>query len=162
AIYALMNAPPQVVPCVDVAVYRVQHHKELSIQVQILLGRKLSETGWRLPGGHVDVTDPDYLTAARRELFEETGMTCETAPTMVHWSLLCGNTSKEQHEPSSPDRFLQGHPHWRQYPQGTTRVHSYFESRGGEFAETVFFGLQYYLHNYLGHPVAQHDIEEAD
>ena len=52
--------------------------------------------------------------------------------------------------------------HWRQYPQGTTRVHSYFESRGGEFAETVFFGLQYYLHNYLGHPVSQEDIEEAD
>ena len=35
--------------------------------------------------------------------------------------------------------------HWRQYPPGTERVYSYIESRGGMFAETVFFGLQYYL-----------------
>ncbi len=39
--------------------------------------------------------------------------------------------------------------HWRQYPPGTERVYSYIESRGGMFAETVFFGLQYYLKRYL-------------
>lgn len=39
--------------------------------------------------------------------------------------------------------------HWKQYPPGTERVYSYFESRGGMFEETVFFGLQYYLQEYL-------------
>lgn len=39
--------------------------------------------------------------------------------------------------------------HWRQYPPGTTRIYSYFESRGGKFAETTFFGLQYILKRYL-------------
>jgi nicotinamide phosphoribosyltransferase len=39
--------------------------------------------------------------------------------------------------------------HWLQYPAGTTRVYSYFESRGGEFKETVFYGLQYFLLKYL-------------
>lgn len=82
AIYALMNAPPQVVPCVDIAVYRYRTLTGAH-QLQILLGRKLSETGWRLPGGHVDITDPDYTTAARRELYEETGMTCETTPAVI-------------------------------------------------------------------------------
>ncbi|KAG8466739.1 hypothetical protein KFE25_008118 [Diacronema lutheri] len=39
--------------------------------------------------------------------------------------------------------------HWRQYPPGTTTVYSYFESRGGKFAEVTFFGLQYILKRYL-------------
>ena len=39
--------------------------------------------------------------------------------------------------------------HWKQYPENTTNVYSYFESRGGEFDSTVFFGLQYYLKRYL-------------
>src|SRR5260221_9707305 len=53
--------------------------------------------------------------------------------------------------------------HYRQYPPGTERVYSYFESRGGEFPEVVFFGLQYYLAKYLeGSVVNQQDIEEAD
>lgn len=39
--------------------------------------------------------------------------------------------------------------HWRQYPPGVSSVFSYFESRGGEFDEVVFFGLQYYLKRYL-------------
>ncbi len=33
--------------------------------------------------------------------------------------------------------------HWEQYPPRTTSVCSYFESRGGMFPNTVFFGLQY-------------------
>jgi nicotinamide phosphoribosyltransferase len=53
--------------------------------------------------------------------------------------------------------------HYRQYPPGTERVYSYFESRGGEFPEVVFFGLQYYLAKYLeGSVVSQHDVDEAD
>ena len=35
--------------------------------------------------------------------------------------------------------------HHKQYPPGTTTVYSYFESRGGRFQETVFFGLQYLI-----------------
>lgn len=39
--------------------------------------------------------------------------------------------------------------HFRQYPKGTTAMSSYFESRGGEYEKTVFFGLQYFLQQYL-------------
>lgn len=53
--------------------------------------------------------------------------------------------------------------HAKQYPAGTQKVFSYMESRGGEFPETVFFGLQYYLQEYLaGKVLAQWMIEEAD
>lgn len=51
--------------------------------------------------------------------------------------------------------------HFKQCPPGTTKIYSYFESRGGEFRETVFFGLQYYLKRYLSKPITQDDIEEA-
>ena len=39
--------------------------------------------------------------------------------------------------------------HHLQYPPNTTNVFSYFESRGGKFEYTVFFGLQYFLKRYL-------------
>ncbi len=53
--------------------------------------------------------------------------------------------------------------HYKQYPPGTERVYSYFESRGGEFDEIVFFGLQYYLKRYLvGQVVTQEKIEFAE
>jgi len=39
--------------------------------------------------------------------------------------------------------------HWKQYPPGSEKVYSYFESRGGMFNWTVFFGLQYILKAYL-------------
>ncbi len=53
--------------------------------------------------------------------------------------------------------------HWKQYPAGTTHVYSYLESRGGMFAQTVFFGLQYYLKNYLQGVVFNHgDIDQAE
>ena len=52
--------------------------------------------------------------------------------------------------------------HWRQYPPGTERVYSYFESRGGKWPEVVFFGLQYYLKKYLEGPVvSRQSIDEA-
>ncbi|KAJ1617356.1 hypothetical protein T492DRAFT_917720, partial [Pavlovales sp. CCMP2436] len=52
--------------------------------------------------------------------------------------------------------------HWRQYPQGTTTVYSYFESRGGKFPETTFFGLQYIIKRYLtGVVVTQAKIDTA-
>lgn len=39
--------------------------------------------------------------------------------------------------------------HWRQYPPGTQNILSYLESRGGKWAETVFFGAQYMVAAYL-------------
>lgn len=58
---------------------------------------------------------------------------------------------------------------WPQYPPGTEKVYSYFESRGGQFQETVFFGLQYLLMKYLcgkpgeafGHRITAADVAEA-
>ncbi len=53
--------------------------------------------------------------------------------------------------------------HWKQYPPGTQHIYSYLEARGGRFDESVFFGLQYYLQEYLEGPVVtQEKIEEAD
>jgi nicotinamide phosphoribosyltransferase len=53
--------------------------------------------------------------------------------------------------------------HWKQYPPGTEKVYSYFESRGGLFEETVFFGLQYYLQKYLaGSFVSLDDVYSAE
>jgi nicotinamide phosphoribosyltransferase len=51
--------------------------------------------------------------------------------------------------------------HYLQYPPGTTSMFSYIESRGGEYSETVFFGLQYYLKEYLTHRVTVEEVEKA-
>lgn len=52
--------------------------------------------------------------------------------------------------------------HAVQYPPGTTSITSYFESRGGEFNETVFAGLQYFLKRYLvGEVVTEKKIAKA-
>jgi nicotinamide phosphoribosyltransferase len=53
--------------------------------------------------------------------------------------------------------------HWKQYPPGTTVVYSYFESRGGEFPDVCFFGLQYFIKRYLCGPVVTKEkIDEAE
>src|SRR5215471_8424940 len=52
--------------------------------------------------------------------------------------------------------------HWKQYPPGTEFVYSYLESRGGMFEQTLFFGLQYYLLEFLaGSVVTEQDVVEA-
>ncbi|KAJ1357192.1 hypothetical protein KIN20_015273 [Parelaphostrongylus tenuis] len=52
--------------------------------------------------------------------------------------------------------------HHNQYPEGTTHVYSYFESRGGKFPEVCFFGLQYILKRWLVGAVVTHEmIDEA-
>ena len=44
--------------------------------------------------------------------------------------------------------------HWNQYPSTTENVYSYFESRTGAlYNKTVFFGLQYFIKEYLLGPV---------
>lgn len=51
---------------------------------------------------------------------------------------------------------------YNQYPEGTTNVYSYVESRGGVWNQTVFFGLQIFLKEYLDKVFTQEDIEYAE
>jgi nicotinamide phosphoribosyltransferase len=50
---------------------------------------------------------------------------------------------------------------WCQYPAGTETVYSYIESRGGIHDETVFFGLQAFIKEYLTIPVTTEDVDLA-
>src|SRR3984885_7858726 len=53
--------------------------------------------------------------------------------------------------------------HHKLYYPGTTEIYSYLESRGGIFDETVFFGLQYFLKEYLaGEAFTQAELDEAE
>lgn len=53
--------------------------------------------------------------------------------------------------------------HHLQYPPNTTTIFSYFESRGGKWDKTVFFGLQYILKKYLcGVVITRKMIDEAE
>ena len=53
--------------------------------------------------------------------------------------------------------------HWKQYPPDTQYIYSYLESRGGEFEQTVFFGLQYFLKKYFeGSVITEKNISEAE
>lgn len=52
--------------------------------------------------------------------------------------------------------------HFLQYPPDAEYISSYIESRGGEFSETVFFGLQLFLKQYLTQPITQAHIDQAE
>jgi len=53
--------------------------------------------------------------------------------------------------------------HHKLYLPKTTKVYSYLESRGGQFTETVFYGLQYFMKQYLEGPVISKDsIDTAE
>lgn len=52
--------------------------------------------------------------------------------------------------------------HYMQYPPGTEYVNSYIESRGGEYNDQVFFGLQAFLKSYMSTPITMEDIDEAE
>ncbi len=52
--------------------------------------------------------------------------------------------------------------HYLQYPPGTEYVFSYIESRGGEYPQTLVFGLQMFLKEYLSKPITQADIDQAE
>lgn len=50
---------------------------------------------------------------------------------------------------------------FKQYPPGTTHVWSYIESRGGKYDETVFFGIQAFIKQYLLTAITKADVDEA-
>lgn len=52
--------------------------------------------------------------------------------------------------------------HYLQYPPQTSHISSYIESRGGDYEQLVFFGLQAFLKEYLCHPIKMQDIDEAE
>jgi nicotinamide phosphoribosyltransferase len=47
-------------------------------------------------------------------------------------------------------------------PENTEYVYSYIESRGGKWDQTLFFGLQAYIKEYLSNPITQEEIEYAN
>lgn len=52
--------------------------------------------------------------------------------------------------------------HYLQYPPNTSAMFSYIESRGGRYPNTVFFGLQMLLKEYLCRPFTFEMIEQAE
>ncbi|MBL7834591.1 MAG: nicotinate phosphoribosyltransferase [Cyclobacteriaceae bacterium] len=53
--------------------------------------------------------------------------------------------------------------HYRLYIPGTTKIYSYLESRGGQFDNTVFYGLQYFMKEYLeGQAFTKENVDEAE
>jgi nicotinamide phosphoribosyltransferase len=52
--------------------------------------------------------------------------------------------------------------HYLQYPSGTQFVSSYIESRGGDYEQIVFFGLQMFIKSYLLQPITAEMIDEAE
>jgi nicotinamide phosphoribosyltransferase len=52
--------------------------------------------------------------------------------------------------------------HFAQYPDGAEYVSSYIESRGGRYPDTLFFGLQAFIREYLTRPISAADIDEAE
>lgn len=78
AIHAAYNQYARINLCVDIGVTRSRGNPEDPNGpdiLELLVGSRVNEGGaFRLPGGHVDGTDPDTSFAAQRELTEETGL----------------------------------------------------------------------------------------
>lgn len=51
--------------------------------------------------------------------------------------------------------------HYEMLPDGTSRLFSYIEARGGMWDQTVFFGIQAYIAEYLTKPITRQNIEDA-
>lgn len=64
-----------------------------------------------------------------------------------------------ENEVLDTDSYKMSHP--QQYPDGTTKLFSYIESRGGRYGQTVFFGLQYILKKYFCRRITRAQVLEA-
>ncbi len=52
--------------------------------------------------------------------------------------------------------------HWSMFPEGTTHVKTFMEGRGSDLNDSViFFGLQYYLKQYLSGPIITKEIVDT-
>ena len=69
-IYTLENLISRTYLTVDIALVKGD---------QVLMGKKPHEPKWRFPGGFVDFNDESIEDSAKRELMEETGLSCEGA-----------------------------------------------------------------------------------
>lgn len=58
------------------------------------------------------------------------------------------------------DSYKHSHPFL--FEKGISNCFYYLESRGGDYDEVVFVGLQYYLKEYLSKPISQTNIDEAE
>jgi bifunctional NMN adenylyltransferase/nudix hydrolase len=80
-IWATQNDWPKVYPTVDIIAFDKKEYA-------ILLGKKIGETLWRIPGGFSDVGSPSYEADASRELMEETGLNCIDNPFYIGSTLV--------------------------------------------------------------------------
>jgi bifunctional NMN adenylyltransferase/nudix hydrolase len=91
-IYGACTQWPHVYSVVDVAVLKGTYSVDGTLTPlahrSILLGRKPGESGWRFPGGFVDITDTSFETAARREVLEECG-DLELSPMKYITNVVC-------------------------------------------------------------------------
>jgi len=66
-IYAMYHRWPEILPCVDIAIFSDD-------ESELLLGQKPGESEWRFIGGHYEKKHGTYEAAARAEAMEETGL----------------------------------------------------------------------------------------
>jgi bifunctional NMN adenylyltransferase/nudix hydrolase len=66
-IYSAANMWPVMMPCVDIAALYWSGD-----ELELLLGRREDEDGWRFPGGHAEFSSSSYEEDAQNELFQET------------------------------------------------------------------------------------------
>lgn len=52
--------------------------------------------------------------------------------------------------------------HHKQYPENTEWIFDYMEARGGDYPVTLFFGLQYYIKEYLTRQITKEEVEYAN
>lgn len=76
-IYAMQQQFPKAHATVDFALLRSQEERPTFSGTEVLLIQRADNGEWVLPGGFVDPSDENFELAAKRELYEETGVHCE-------------------------------------------------------------------------------------
>jgi bifunctional NMN adenylyltransferase/nudix hydrolase len=80
-VYALQTQFPRVYPTVDCIVWR--RHARPGVEVEVLLIQRADNGEWGFIGGFVDPQDESYAAAAKREVYEEVGLTAESGVVCV-------------------------------------------------------------------------------